>query len=72
MVVLGPILAPLGLLMFSAVVTTLVLPPIYAIGLGSEGRYFDGFSVLLLWFGWLRWGLRLFKWMLRGIEYASL
>jgi hypothetical protein len=72
MLVLGPILMPLGLLAFSALIASMVIPPFYALNLTFEGRYCSGLLVFTIWLGWLRWGRRLFGWMLQGIQYASL
>jgi len=62
---------PIGVFLLVAVLASVIAPPFYAVILAIESRYITGFVVFLVWLGWLRFGRRLLRWMLQGIEYAG-
>ena len=70
--IIGPILMPFGLLFLFVVVASILAPPIYVCALLIEGHYFVGPALLVGWLFWLRFGLRLLRWLLQGIEWSSL
>jgi hypothetical protein len=69
---IGPILMPIGLIVLIAVIVSILHPPIYTIFLFLDGRFFVGGLLLAAWLIWLRFGLRLLRWLLQGVESADL
>jgi hypothetical protein len=61
-----------GLLLLGAILASFIVPPVCALCLSIEGYYIGGAVVLLAWSGWLRFGCKLLRWLLQGVEYSSL
>jgi hypothetical protein len=72
LLIIGPILMPFGLLLLIAVLASIIAPPVYVLCVSIEGHYIVGPVMFLVWLGWLRFGCRLLRWLLQGIEYSSL
>jgi hypothetical protein len=70
--IIGPILMPFGMVFLAGVVASILGPPFYVCILFMHGRYFVGPFLFVAWLVWLRFGLKLLRWTLRGIEYSSL
>lgn len=69
LLVFGPILLPIGLLMFFLLIASAAAPLGYGVGLVIEGRYLMGGFVLVLLSMWLYFGRRFYAWMLEGWQY---
>ncbi len=63
---------PFGALFLGGVFVSILAPPFYVYAFFMEDRYFVGPCLFVAWLVWLRFGLRLLGWTLRGIEYSSL
>jgi hypothetical protein len=63
---------PFGLLFLLAVLASVLWPPFYVFCLFIEGRYFVGPALAVAWLIWLRFGFRLLRWLLQGIEWSGL
>jgi hypothetical protein len=63
---------PFGLASLLLVFTSILAPPVYVCSLFVEGQGPAAFAVLVGWLLWLRFGLRLLRWMLQRGEYSSL
>ena len=70
--IIGPILMPFGLLFFVAILASILAPPLYVVRLLIDGHYFAGPVVFVVWLGWLRFGFRLLRWTMQGMEYSSI
>jgi len=65
-------LIPLGLIIFCAACVATFFPLLYGVILVLDEHYFIAAVVLLVSPVWIRFGLRLLRWLLSGIEYADL
>jgi hypothetical protein len=70
--IIGPLLMPFGLIFLVIVFASILCPPILVCTLLIDGHYFIGPALLVGWSFWLRFGLRLLRWLLQGIEWSSL
>jgi hypothetical protein len=70
--VFGPILFPIGAILFSLVVALLLFPPCYAVLAIATGDILLGLAVAAVWLVLLRLTLRLRRKLFEGIEYAGI
>jgi len=72
MILLTPIVVPLGFAVLILAVASLFLPPLYAIICLFTGDYFLSFIALVLWALWLRFGRMILRAVFEGFEHGSL
>src|SRR5208283_558969 len=70
--VFGPILWPFGALFFLMVAVSICGPPICVFVLFVDGRYLLAPLLLAGWLSWLRFGVKLLRWMSQGFGYSGL
>jgi hypothetical protein len=70
--ILAPIFWVLGLVLLLLVMAAFIVPPVYAVCAFITGDWFFGLAALVAWVVVLRNGRSILRWVLEGIEYASI
>lgn len=70
--ILAPLLWLLGLVLFALLIGAFVLPPVYAVFAIFIGCWLWGVAALVPWFILLHYRRPILRWLLEGMEHASM